>query len=102
MLNEETIIAQALLFLLAGFETSSTLLTYTSYELALNQDIQQKLRKEIEEVLEKHGGECSYEALLEMNYLEMVLLGLCNSLCSSRPLNINLLTHKAASKGQWG
>jgi hypothetical protein len=27
---------------------------------------------------------------------------LCNSLCSSRPLNINLLTHKAASKGQWG
>jgi cytochrome P450 family 6 len=100
VLNEETIIAQALLFLLAGFETSSTLLTYTSYELALNQDIQQKLRKEIEEVLEKHGGECSYEALLEMNYLEMVLLGLCNSLCSSRPLNINLLTHKAASKGQ--
>lgn len=74
VLNEETIIAQALLFLLAGFETSSTLLTYTSYELALNQDIQQKLRKEIEEVLEKHGGQCSYEALLEMNYLDMVLL----------------------------
>jgi len=74
VLNEETIIAQALLFLLAGLETSSTLLTHASYELALNQDIQHKLRKEIEEVLEKHGGQCSYEALLEMNYLEMVLL----------------------------
>jgi len=81
VLNEETIIAQALLFLLAGLETSSTLLTHASYELALNQDIQHKLRKEIEEVLEKHGGQCSYEALLEMNYLEMVLLGLFNTLC---------------------
>ncbi|PNF19766.1 Cytochrome P450 9e2 [Cryptotermes secundus] len=74
VLNEETIIAQSLLFLLAGFETSSTLLTYASYELALNQDIQQKLRKEVEDVLGKYGGHCSYEALLEMTYLEMVLL----------------------------
>lgn len=74
VLNEETIIAQSLLFLLAGFETSSTLLTYACYELALNQDIQQKLHKEIEDVLGKYGGHCSYEALLEMTYLEMVLL----------------------------
>jgi cytochrome P450 family 6 len=63
---------------LAGFETSSTLLTFACYELALNQDIQQNLRKEINEVLEKYGGHCSYEAVLEMNYLEMVLLGLFN------------------------
>jgi cytochrome P450 len=75
VLNEETVIAQSLLFLLAGFETSSTLLTFACYELALNQDIQQNLRKEIKEVLGKYGGYCSYEALLEMNYLEMVLLG---------------------------
>lgn len=83
VLNEETIIAQSLLFLIAGYETSSTLLTFACYELALNQDIQQKLRKEIEDVLGKYGGHCSYEALLEMTYLDMVLLGLFNILCSS-------------------
>lgn len=78
VLNEETIIAQSLLFILAGFETSSTLLTYAAYELALNQEIQHNLRKQIKEVLDKFGGYCSYEALLDMNYLEMVLLGLLN------------------------
>ncbi|PSN47000.1 hypothetical protein C0J52_15328 [Blattella germanica] len=55
-------------------ETSSTLLTHASYELALNEDIQTKLRNEIKDTLAKHDGECSYDALSEMNYLEMVLL----------------------------
>ena len=75
VLDEDTIIAQSILFLIAGFETSSTLLTYACYELALNEDIQEKLRNEIKDVLERHEGKCTYEALQEMNYLEMVLLG---------------------------
>lgn len=74
VMDEDTIIAQSILFLLAGFETSSTLLTYASYELALNEDIQQKLRNEIKDVLDKHEGKCTYEALQEMTFLEMVLL----------------------------
>lgn len=73
ILTEDVIVAQSILFLLAGFETSSTLLTFASYELALNLDQQKKLRKEILEVLEKHGGECSYQALSDMTYLENVL-----------------------------
>ncbi|KAJ9576188.1 hypothetical protein L9F63_006921 [Diploptera punctata] len=74
VLDEDTIIAQSILFLLAGFETSSTLLTCMSYELALNQDIQDKLREEVKHVLDRHDGKCSYEALQEMTYLEMIIL----------------------------
>ncbi|KAK3908720.1 Cytochrome P450 9e2 [Frankliniella fusca] len=73
VLNEDIVIAQAILFLLAGFETSSTVLCFTAFELALNPDIQSKLREEISRVLEKHGGECNYDAVQEMEYLDMVI-----------------------------
>ncbi|XP_075237076.1 cytochrome P450 9e2-like [Lycorma delicatula] len=72
-ITEDIVVAQSVLFLIAGFETSSTLLTFASYELALNPDIQDKLRDEILTILDKYDGECNYQALSEMNYLEMVL-----------------------------
>ena len=41
--------SQSLVFLLAGFETTSTTLGYMSYQLALHPDVQDKLRKEVDE-----------------------------------------------------
>ena len=37
------------LFMLAGYETTSTALGFTAYELALNPHVQEKLRAEIDE-----------------------------------------------------
>jgi len=75
-LTEAQVVAQSVLFLIAGFETSSTLLTFTCYELAINQTIQDKGREEICSVLKRFNGKCTYEAMQEMPLLDMVLMGM--------------------------
>ncbi|KAF5288093.1 hypothetical protein FQA39_LY15518 [Lamprigera yunnana] len=72
-LSDEDITAQALIFFFAGFETSSTLMSFMAYELALNSDVQKKLQNEIDETLTNCQGKLTYEALYKMKYMDMVV-----------------------------
>ena len=47
-LSNEEIVAHAVTFLLAGYETTANTLSYTAYLLALNPHIQEKLQSEID------------------------------------------------------
>lgn len=67
--------AQSYLFYLAGFDTSATTFAYCLYELVRNPDIMKHLQKEIDETLSRHNNEITYEAIQEMTYLELCLLG---------------------------
>ncbi|VEN50704.1 unnamed protein product, partial [Callosobruchus maculatus] len=72
-LSENEIAAQCFVFFLAGFETSATTMTFALYELAANQDIQDKLREEVRNVLDKYDGKMTYEAIMEMTYLDKIV-----------------------------
>ncbi|XP_076164166.1 cytochrome P450 6k1-like [Ptiloglossa arizonensis] len=69
----DDLVAQAAVFFSGGFETSSTTMSFTFYELALNMDIQRTLRKEILTALEKTNGKVTYEMIMELPYLDMVI-----------------------------
>ncbi|KAH8402282.1 hypothetical protein KR009_010980, partial [Drosophila setifemur] len=72
-LSFEQIAAQAMVFFLAGFDTSSTTMAFCLYELALNPEIQGKLRTEILEVFARHDQKLTYESFREMQYLDQVI-----------------------------
>ncbi|KAJ3655229.1 hypothetical protein Zmor_014365 [Zophobas morio] len=72
-LTTEEIAAQCFVFFLAGFETSSTTMTFALYELSNNHKIQDKVRDEINTVLGKHDGKITYEAIQEMKYMDLVI-----------------------------
>ncbi|XP_041448424.1 cytochrome P450 6a22 [Drosophila obscura] len=64
--------AQAFDFFVSGYETSSSSLSCALFELAKNPSVQQKLRHEITVALRKHG-QLTYEAMLEMRYLDQTI-----------------------------
>ncbi|CAL1289569.1 unnamed protein product [Larinioides sclopetarius] len=72
-LSLDSAVAQCVSFFLAGFDTIASTITFVSYLLALNPEIQNKTIEEIRDVLEKKGGELTYEAIQEMKYLDNVL-----------------------------
>ncbi|XP_063852736.1 cytochrome P450 9e2-like [Scylla paramamosain] len=72
VLTDLVITSQCVLFYIAGYDTTATTLSFLSYCLALHPEIQQKCMAEIDQVLERHNGEITYEAISEMNYLDMV------------------------------
>lgn len=74
-LEMEDVIAQAFVFFIGGFETSSSTMAFALYELSQNTEIQEKARRNIQTVLEKHQNVLNYESLNEMHYIKQVVQG---------------------------
>nr|XP_023018113.1 cytochrome P450 9e2-like isoform X1 [Leptinotarsa decemlineata] len=67
------ITAQALIFFFAGFEQVSSLMCFMALELAIHDDVQTRLREEIKKTISSCGGNLTYEALMKMKYMDMVV-----------------------------
>ncbi|XP_067005237.2 probable cytochrome P450 6a13 [Anabrus simplex] len=72
-MTDNLLAAQAFVFFLAGFETSSTAMSFALYELALHPEIQSRLREEVDAVLKENEGNLTYDALQQMQYLDQVI-----------------------------
>ncbi|XP_055932274.1 cytochrome P450 3A41-like isoform X2 [Argiope bruennichi] len=66
-LTDEEIVANAYVFLLAGYETTATALAFTFYLLIKHPEIQEKLYKEIEKM-----EDSSYSSVQNLQYLDQV------------------------------
>uniref|UniRef100_A0A1B0CWX1 Cytochrome n=1 Tax=Lutzomyia longipalpis TaxID=7200 RepID=A0A1B0CWX1_LUTLO len=73
-LSDDDILAQCFLFFLAGFETVSVAMSFITYELAINPEIQEKLYREILETNEELGSKSlNYDTIQKMKYMDMVI-----------------------------
>ena len=85
VLDDELLTAQVFIFFVAGFETSSSTMSFCLYELAVNEDVQEAARSEVDSILAELDGDgqpqpLTYEHVARMTYLEKVLLGKLASL----------------------
>lgn len=72
-MTDELITSNSFIFMLAGLETSSTTLSFCLYELARDMDLQDRIRKEIIECLERHGA-LTYDAVTSMRLTTQVVM----------------------------
>lgn len=72
--SKTTLLGHCLTFFVEGFETSTLIISYTVYELAMNTDVQQRLRQELEDATDD-GKPLDYETLIRLPYLDKVVSG---------------------------
>ncbi|XP_014666274.1 PREDICTED: cytochrome P450 3A19-like [Priapulus caudatus] len=70
-LTDKQILAQSLVFFLAGYETTATLLSMWSYCLATNPEWQTKLQQEVDDVI--GGTEITHAKIKELPLLDMFM-----------------------------
>ncbi|KAG0427584.1 hypothetical protein HPB47_025372, partial [Ixodes persulcatus] len=72
-LTEMEAMAHCVTFLLAGKETTSSVIAYAVYLLALHPDVQKKLRCEVDECFEQYGPEPTLDVVSKLEYLNCVI-----------------------------
>ncbi|CAF4079320.1 unnamed protein product [Rotaria sp. Silwood2] len=73
ILHSDEIVGNILIFMIAGYETTSTTLAYCTYILAKKPDIQEKLIAEIDAHLDQKDYEDDYDLVTNMSYIDIFI-----------------------------
>uniref|UniRef100_A0A3B4BC54 unspecific monooxygenase n=1 Tax=Periophthalmus magnuspinnatus TaxID=409849 RepID=A0A3B4BC54_9GOBI len=71
-LSDHEILSQAMIFLFAGYETTSSSMCFLAYNLALHPDVMEKLQAEIDSTF-PNKAPLQYQELMQMEYLDSVV-----------------------------
>ncbi|XP_055954114.1 cytochrome P450 3A8-like isoform X1 [Argiope bruennichi] len=72
-LSIDELVAQSVIFFIAGHDTTASTLAFATYFLALHQDIQDRLRAEVDSAIEDNDGQLTYESIQSMKYLDNII-----------------------------
>ena len=73
-LDEDTLVATAMIFMIAGYDTTATTLSFASYVLSKHPVEQQKLQEEIDQAFSESNDEFpDYSTIQSLPYLDMVV-----------------------------
>lgn len=72
-LGEQEIVSNVMMFLLAGYETTSTSMQFTIQNLINNQDVQEKLRSQLREAMNRNDGKITLEMISTVPLLSHVI-----------------------------
>jgi cytochrome P450 family 6 len=71
--DELTIIATAIVLMVAGYETTGSTLAFACYQLAKNPEVQDRLRAEVEDAAGESKELLTYDQIQDMHYLDQVI-----------------------------
>lgn len=71
--SDDEVKAQLITWLLAGYQTSSNTLAFTAYHLAMDADVQERLRCEVEIGVQTYRDLALYDLVNEIEYLDCVI-----------------------------
>uniref|UniRef100_A0A1A9V3C8 Cytochrome P450 n=1 Tax=Glossina austeni TaxID=7395 RepID=A0A1A9V3C8_GLOAU len=69
----DLLVAQAAIFFTAGFESTSATMSFALYELAKHSEMQEKLRKEVRDVLSQSRGKITQQIIESLEYMQMII-----------------------------
>ncbi|XP_059057155.1 cytochrome P450 6a2-like [Achroia grisella] len=96
-MTDALITSNSFIFMLAGLESTATTLSFCLYELAKANDIQNRIKQEISECLDRHNG-LNYEAVCSMRLTTQVVLETLR-LHPPTPLTTRLCTNPCTLSG---
>ncbi|KAK8741858.1 hypothetical protein OTU49_002428 [Cherax quadricarinatus] len=73
VLTSKSIVAQSVLFLVAGYDTTASTLAFSSFLLAKHPIHQQRLREEIKQIIHEYG-DITYQGIMEAKFLNACLM----------------------------